>query len=927
MQVGNSTLTQNDLNPSFSPTRTAIRQNCTFFASLCTSILAAVGAMLAKQWLQSYQRTGQTGSRQKHVELRAQKWMGAESWRLRPVVEALPTLLLISLALFFAALCDLLWSTSPPVALVVAALAAAGAVFYGLTVIASAADEFCPYQTTVSTFIRELTLESGKFLSGSFLRTDTTRRIRTHFPEFSRMLEGISMAGRRVSRSLGLGSLLKRTLLAGLRLRPAETTAKGPETIHVHSILWMLENATEKEDILACAANIPSLSSLSSTIFVSHSPLFSTLVQRFDAALTDVFVDKIEGSEQSALVLGRAIVHVVIADPIRWAQGVGRTLDVSWVMSALGLRLVSGDLWALCAAAHLALRATASDRGQIDDYIMDQAMTVLPSCRPSTILDFFCAMKLLRYDIPFHLVDPSTGYQDSLISLICLEIVDLAGKWWQPLDQWDQWIKDIWSARNGTNMANYIIRTLEAHDRLILEGVDCENLLQYHTQVLQHFRSSPGAASRSEYSDTVVRTIIQHLSRVLVRCHPVHDYRIASFVGPPRASANDDWEEQLSGNLLVKAEKLQAELIAYVTELLLCFCCISQADNSLRYNSDAIDTVVNGIAKVQVRFVTDVDIIDALHAIRTVISTQSGPSSANYTDLAHRFHSVYPLLIRALDSTSEQVSDAACDVLAAFGDMAWGNIHTPRMDPGLLLSPEIGSAILRSLGRLPKHWSSTGGTISRWLAASIQLDATLATSFDESGTTSLLTSSLLWMDEQSFRFLYKETVQNVAYLFLKRWHLKATNRAYPEMENASEMADTAMRSLAQYVQKYLTTYHRDTITGEILIFIASFVQQAFLLRPAAAAFFGLDLACEALIQRTKRWDDVLAARRDSETVDTTEEEAELAVLALGWARARRAYAGASRVRDETLQYASGAGWWKYGGLYRSCDGSGSSMMS
>ncbi|KAG8981573.1 hypothetical protein FRB93_008527 [Tulasnella sp. JGI-2019a] len=73
MRVDNSTLTASDLNPTFSPSHAAIRQNCMFFASLCSSITAATGAVIAKQWLQSYQRTGQTGSRQEQAMLRTQK--------------------------------------------------------------------------------------------------------------------------------------------------------------------------------------------------------------------------------------------------------------------------------------------------------------------------------------------------------------------------------------------------------------------------------------------------------------------------------------------------------------------------------------------------------------------------------------------------------------------------------------------------------------------------------------------------------------------------------------------------------------------------------------------------------------------------------------------------------------------------------------
>ncbi|KAG8990750.1 hypothetical protein FRB94_013106 [Tulasnella sp. JGI-2019a] len=166
MQAGNSTITPSDLNPPFSPSHAAIRQNCMFFASLCTSILVATGGVLAKQWLRIYERdTRQIGSQEMQALIRRKKWLAAESWGLRQVVEALPTLLLISVGLFFAALSDLLWFTNKPVALAVIAITAIGAASYGFTMIAGALDTFCPYQFAGSAVIRKLALESITILS------------------------------------------------------------------------------------------------------------------------------------------------------------------------------------------------------------------------------------------------------------------------------------------------------------------------------------------------------------------------------------------------------------------------------------------------------------------------------------------------------------------------------------------------------------------------------------------------------------------------------------------------------------------------------------------------------------------------------------------------------------------------------------------
>ncbi|KAG8996790.1 hypothetical protein FRB94_008017 [Tulasnella sp. JGI-2019a] len=381
MQVGNNPLTSNDLNPPFSPTRAAVRQNCTFFASLCASILAAAGAMLAKQWLQSYQRTGQTGTRQKQALLRTQKWMGADSWGLQPVVEALPTLLLISLALFFAALCDFLWSTNQSVAIVTVVFITMGAMFYWFTVIAAVIDTFCPYQTAVSRVIHQLPLESRKLYDTSrkpllryarlllSLWAVIASRLRPRYPRIIGMVKRMSEAkrqawdffrgdtltravaglGRRAWGLLGGDYLYQWMMQLRSKSDAEETADTGSESICAHSILWMLENATEEEDILACAEHIPTLANLSSTRIISHSPLFSTLVQRFDAAVTDVH-NGVEGSEKSALVFGRAVTHVVIADPMRCAEAVAFVLNAS---GPVRVKLLFGDLWALCASADL----------------------------------------------------------------------------------------------------------------------------------------------------------------------------------------------------------------------------------------------------------------------------------------------------------------------------------------------------------------------------------------------------------------------------------------------------------------------------------------------------------------------------------------------------------------------------------------------
>ncbi|KAG9007237.1 hypothetical protein FRB93_008060 [Tulasnella sp. JGI-2019a] len=139
-----------------STSASAVRQLCIFFASLSISLAAAFGAVLAKQWLQFYEHTGELVRADIKGQSRTERYYGAESWGLRLVVESMPTLLLVSLALFLGALVDYLWTISEPAAIIVTAFTAAMALFQSLTVITAAIFPHCPFQTGPSIGLRHL---------------------------------------------------------------------------------------------------------------------------------------------------------------------------------------------------------------------------------------------------------------------------------------------------------------------------------------------------------------------------------------------------------------------------------------------------------------------------------------------------------------------------------------------------------------------------------------------------------------------------------------------------------------------------------------------------------------------------------------------------------------------------------------------------
>ncbi|KAG8862450.1 hypothetical protein FRB96_001521 [Tulasnella sp. 330] len=340
--------------------------NCMFFASLGASVLAAAGAMLAKQWIQSYERTGQTGSRENQAMRRTEKRMGSERWGLRPIVESLPTLLLTSLGLFFLALGDLLWTINGLVAIVFIALAGVGVLSYGLTMVAAAIDVNCPFQTAASTVLRTAATETSRITLDIFALfpfwDSITRGIRDIAAtgqdalarsiaplhkvtvEIIHLVRKLHLSWCSLWRKMWKSSVPERN--SGIwetwrerrdkrrrKVEPAEIQLCRKEVTRAQASLWMPENATENEDLKIVVESITSLRSTEAVRLVANSPFLPRLVQEFENALSAAsntlpkrnlwssLITTSAGAEvkidalATALGFGKAVAHVLLADP------------------------------------------------------------------------------------------------------------------------------------------------------------------------------------------------------------------------------------------------------------------------------------------------------------------------------------------------------------------------------------------------------------------------------------------------------------------------------------------------------------------------------------------------------------------------------------------------------------------------------------
>ena len=118
--------------PPFSPPTYAIWVNSLWFLSLVISITCALLATLLQQWARRYLRVTQTRSTlHKRARIRSFFAEGVKSSHFAWVVEALPTLIHLSLSLFFAGLAVFLWNVNLTIFKVILSWISVCTVLYG----------------------------------------------------------------------------------------------------------------------------------------------------------------------------------------------------------------------------------------------------------------------------------------------------------------------------------------------------------------------------------------------------------------------------------------------------------------------------------------------------------------------------------------------------------------------------------------------------------------------------------------------------------------------------------------------------------------------------------------------------------------------------------------------------------------------------
>ncbi|KAJ7106202.1 hypothetical protein C8R44DRAFT_580928, partial [Mycena epipterygia] len=117
------------------------------YISLFSTLLAALLAVLGKQWLSHYLAAGERGTIEARGLERQRKFDGLQKWKFDMVIQIFPFLLQIGLFLFSAALSTYLWRIHPSLAIIVLSFTAFGFLSYTSLLISAIISPDSPFQT------------------------------------------------------------------------------------------------------------------------------------------------------------------------------------------------------------------------------------------------------------------------------------------------------------------------------------------------------------------------------------------------------------------------------------------------------------------------------------------------------------------------------------------------------------------------------------------------------------------------------------------------------------------------------------------------------------------------------------------------------------------------------------------------------------
>ena len=245
---------------SFQPTASAVRVNVMWILSLVLSLTCALSATLVQQWARRYMRLAlRRGAPHKRARMRAYIFDGIEGFKLNRAIEAIVTLLHISVFLFFTGLVDFFISINTTVAHVTLGCVVLFALAYGILTILPSLRFNCPYRTPLSGITWRLSHGS---VYGIF---QVIGGIEGHIHDFLLTLWRLTHRQARGTLSPtrwrdALDNRVvkhRRWLSDGLGKSVERSATDAPPTVDAHALEWTLTALDEDKEIEDFAARVP----------------------------------------------------------------------------------------------------------------------------------------------------------------------------------------------------------------------------------------------------------------------------------------------------------------------------------------------------------------------------------------------------------------------------------------------------------------------------------------------------------------------------------------------------------------------------------------------------------------------------------------------------------------------------------------------
>ncbi|KAJ7636575.1 hypothetical protein FB45DRAFT_447954 [Roridomyces roridus] len=223
------------------PSITVLVAQCLLYVSLSATLLAALLAVLGKQWLMYYSLAGESrGTIAERGLERQRKFDGLRRWKFDAIMQLFPLMLQFALLIFAVALSVYLWTVHLALAITAIVFTTAGFISYCGFLISAVAFADSPFQSPLAYPLRQMWIASADIL-------DKAAHLQTYQGIWNSILE--------VTRAFFQEQTVKLkntwTHIQEYLVRPRDDPlVPSPE---VEAVSWMIETSTDPRILSVCA--------------------------------------------------------------------------------------------------------------------------------------------------------------------------------------------------------------------------------------------------------------------------------------------------------------------------------------------------------------------------------------------------------------------------------------------------------------------------------------------------------------------------------------------------------------------------------------------------------------------------------------------------------------------------------------------------